>query len=265
MRKNPRDRPSAFHSTRRDMSNGANDAGAAAFVGNPLSLSLANQEFNAWVKTRNAGASSRARGTTTATTTTNGGSSTNGRRREESTTTSATTTTHRFKTPYMTTDDLQKPPKPWREFLRADQVFASYSIPKTVFECKVRLDGNVFEYIGNYVRMGVVFGCVAVYKNPTAVVGAVASAKLYQWMERNLAPTGELHAVRLLGTMVSWFVMMYTKASAAMSMTMLLTMAFLLAHGCCRRLDAPKPIKIGKHSGISKWESQSPRKRGAGS
>ena len=245
------------------MSNGASDAGA--FVGNPLSLSLANQEFNAWAKARNTGASSRARGPTG---NGNGAASMHGRRREESaTTTSAATsaTKHRFKTPYMTTDDLQKPPKPWREFLRADQVFASYSVPKTMFECKVRLDGNVFEYIGNYVRMGVVFGCVAVYKNPTAVVGAVASAKLYQWMERNLAPTGELHAVRLLGTMVSWFVMMYTKASAAMSMTMLLTMAFLVAHGCCRRLDAPKPIKIGKHSGISKWESQSPRKRGPGS
>lgn len=247
------------------MSNGAGDAGAA-FVGNPLSLSLANQEFNAWARTT--GASSRnAHGPTTHG---NGTVSIHGRRREESATTTTTTSAtsaakHRFKTPYMTTDDLQKPPKPWREFLRADQVLTSYSVPKTMFECKVRLDGNVFEYIGNYVRMGVVFGCVAVYKNPTAVVGAVASAKLYQWMERNLAPTGELHAVRLLGTMVSWFVMMYTKASAAMSMTMLLTMAFLVAHGCCRRLDAPKPIKIGKHSGISKWESQSPRKRGPGS
>ena len=46
-----------------------------------------------------------------------------------------------------------------------------------------------------------------------------------------------------------------------MSMTMLLTMAFLLKHGCLRRLDAPKPIKIGKYTGISKWETQSPRKR----
>ena len=99
------------------------------------------------------------------------------------------------------------------------------------------------------------------YRNPTAVVGAYASAKLYAWMDRNIAATSEMQALKMIGTIISWFVMMYTKASAAMSMTMLLTMAFLVTHGCLRRLDAPKPIKIGKYTGISKWETQSPRKR----
>lgn len=167
----------------------------------------------------------------------------------------------RFKTPYMTVDDLKKPPKPWREFLCTDHLRRSYSVPKTMLECKIRLDGNAFEYVGNYARMALVFGGVMLYRNPTAVVGAYASAKLYAWMDRNIAATSEMQALKMIGTIISWFVMMYTKASAALSTTMVMTMVFLGAHGLLRRRDAPKPVKLGKHTGITRWDTISPTKK----
>ena len=231
----------------------SNGAANGVFSGNPLSLSLGRDDFTQWVKHRKNGDSAPATSSRDrdrrADVPDRRGSDSGGR------------ASVRFKTPYMTVDDLKKPPKPWREFLCTDHLRRSYSVPKTMLECKIRLDGNAFEYVGNYARMALVFGGVMLYRNPTAVVGAYASAKLYAWMDRNIAATSEMQALKMIGTIISWFVMMYTKASAAMSMTMLLTMAFLVTHGCLRRLDAPKPIKIGKYTGISKWETQSPRKR----
>ena len=237
-------------------SSGRPDAGV--FAGNPLSLSLGNADFNRWVKlgktARDAAASERARD-----------DGCGNDRAGSSRASSRDDARHRFKTPYMTVDDLKKAPKPWREFLCTDHVRRSYAVPKDWMECKTRLDGNVYEYVGNYVRVGVIFGCVNLYKNPTALVGAVASANLYRWMDRNILATSDMQALRMFGTVVAWFVMMYTKASAALSTTMLMAMAFLGAHGSLRRRDAPKPVKLGKHTGgITRFDTISPTRKRRG-
>ena len=236
-------------------SRSSNGASHGAFGENPLSLSLGASDFQQWVKHRKhaehaPSSSERA---------VNGRPSPSASRPSDGNGRNARSAP-RYKTPYMTTDDLRKAPRSWREFLCTDHVRASYSIPRSVEEAKVRLDGNAFDYVGNYTRMGVVFGCCVLYRNPTAIVGAVATAKMYRWMDRNIAATSEMQALKMLGSVIAWFVMMYTKASSALSTTIVLTMGFLLAHGCLRRRDAPKPVKMGRHIGISKWEMQSPRK-----
>ena len=240
---------------RRAMDASSSDGhGAGVFPGNPLSLSLGNADFNRWVKL---GKTAREASSTD-------GARDDGRGDERagcSRASSRNDARHRFKTPYMTVDDLKKGPKPWREFLCADRARRSYAVPRDWTECKVRLDGNVYEYVGNYVRMGVIFGCVNLYKNPTALVGAMASAKIYRWMDQNIVATSDMQAVKMLGTVVAWFVMMYTKASAALSTTMVMTMVFLGAHGSLRRRDAPKPVKLGKHTGITRWDTISPTKK----
>lgn len=61
-----------------------------------------------------------------------------------------------------------------------------------MLECKIWLDGNVFEYVGNYVCMVLVFGGVMLYRNSTVVVGAYASVKLYAWMDWNIVVMSEM-------------------------------------------------------------------------
>ena len=231
-----------------------------AFGANPLSLSLGQSEFNQWAK--------RAKNQDAAPI--NGRNGAHGRPNASAPASSSNArdvgsrdgrVKTRYKTPYMTTDDLKKAPRAWREFLCTDHLMKSYSIPTSVDDARERLDGNVYDYVGNYARMGVIIGCAVLYRNPTAVVGAVATAKLYRWMDLNIGATSEMQGFKMVGTVLAWFVMMYTKASAALSKTVLLTAAFLLVHGCLRRRDAPKLVKIGRHTGISKWEMQSPKKK----
>jgi len=168
-----------------------------------------------------------------------------------------------YKTLTMTVDDLGKAPKAWREFLCLDSATSSYGRPKDVEDAKRRLDGNVYEFIGNYIRAGVVIVCAVLYERPSAVVGLLATAKMYAWMESNVAATTETwhQMIRMVITAAAWFVMMYTKASAALSLSLLCTVAFTCAHGCFRRRDAPKPVKMGRYIGHGlKWEIQSPKK-----
>ena len=82
-------------------------------------------------------------------------------------------------------------------------------------------------------------------------------------MDQNIVATSDMQAVKMFGTVVAWFVMMYTKASAALSTTMVMTMVFL--GGACRSLcggrTAVKPVKLGKHTGITRWDTISPTKK----
>ena len=63
----------------------------------------------------------------------------------------------------------------------------------------------------------------------------------------------------MLGTVVAWFVMMYTKASAALSTTMVMTMVFLAARVVAE--TTREPVKLGKHTGITRWDTISPTKK----
>ena len=232
----------------------------AAFTGNPLSLSLQQRDFNAWVVQNQ-----RARDAANAPNAAASHASTSHRAPHARTSTPSSTSRRAvYKTPTMTVDDLSQPPKPWREFLRLDAATTAYALPRTMDDAKLRLDGNVYEFIGNYIRVGVIVGCAVAYRTPTAVAGAFASARLYAWSERHVSVATETRhqVMRGVVTVVSWLVMMYTKASAAVSMTMMCTLAFACAHGCCRRRDAPKLVKIGRHIGDgSKWEPRTPQKQ----
>ena len=236
-------------------------ASGPAFVGNPLSLSLQPRDFNAWVaqNQRAARDATDAQRASTSARVLHASSSARVRAGGASAAPRAA-----YKTPTMTVDDLSKPPKPWREFLRLDAATAAYAVPRTMEDAKARLDGNVYEFIGNYIRIGVIVGCAVVYRWPTAALGMLASARMYAWCERHIAVITETRHQIIRGavTVASWLVMMYTKASAAVSMTMMCTLAFALTHGCCRRRDAPKLVKIGRHIGHGlKWEMKSPQKQ----
>ena len=76
----------------------------------------------------------------------------------------------RYKTPYLTVTDLQKPPKPWRSSC-TDHPLKSYAFPRSFDDIKARLDGNVYEYIGNYVAAVFAVLCCVLYRKPKALAG----------------------------------------------------------------------------------------------
>ena len=106
-----------------------------AFQANPLSLSMTTVAVGAWVNEGEA-EEARARARAARAAKNPGGRA---------------SPPVRYKTPYLTVTDLQKPPKPWREFLCTDHPLKSYAFPRSFDDIKARLDGNVYEYIGNYV------------------------------------------------------------------------------------------------------------------
>ena len=130
------------------------------FPGESASLSLGNADFNRWVK----------HGKTAREASSTDGARDDGRGNERAGSSRASSRNdarHRFKTPYMTVDDLKKGPKPWREFLCARRGDARTpcrgldGVQSAIGRKCVRVRGELRAH-------GVIFGCVNLYKNPGA-------------------------------------------------------------------------------------------------
>jgi len=200
-----------------------------AFQANPLSLSMTNEAVGAWVKEGEA-EEARARARAARAAKNPGGRA---------------SPPVRYKTPYLTVTDLQKPPKPWREFLCTDHPLKSYAFPRSFDDIKARLDGNVYEYIGNYVAAVFAVLCCVLYRKPKALAGGYAVLKIYAAAKR--APNGGRRdgfarkASDAIATVASWAIASYCNVALAVSYAVLIAFAIVVTHGAARRLDAPKP------------------------
>mmetsp|Transcript_18072 Transcript_18072/g.44796 ORF Transcript_18072/g.44796 Transcript_18072/m.44796 type:complete len:253 (-) Transcript_18072:231-989(-) len=230
------------------------------FTANPLSLSMSNEGLNEWVKNgeaeaaaekaRREAAVNRGRGGASGAGTKksgdngrnsnqnrrggNGNSNRGGERGAMNT---------RYKMPYLTVTDLKRPAKGWREFLCTDFIAKSYSMPWSLAEIKLRLDTNLYNYIGNYLLVVLaVFVCV-LYNRPLALVGGVVTMKMWDWARSGGDMQGSTMFQFKYGaaTILSWAVMMYSNVTFAVSYAMLISVTVVVVHGVLRRLDAPSP------------------------
>lgn len=145
--------------------------------------------------------------------------------------------------PYLTVADLKKPAKGWREFLCTDFITKSYSLPRSVAEMKIRIDTNLYNYVGNYLLVILaVFACV-LYKRPMALFGGGVTMRMWEWVRRGEdIPGSSMYRFKYVtATILSWAVMAYTKTTLAVSYAILASFVAVLTHGALRRLDAPAP------------------------
>lgn len=221
----------------------------AAFVANPLSLSVSNEAVNAYV--RESAALERRRLAEEQRRRDGAGRGGGGN--------GLGTAPHRYKTAHLTVSDLRKPPEPWRAFFASDFPRRSYALPRSVSEASVRLDGNVYEFFGNYLTVAFWVACSVLYNKPRALVGGWVCYRLWRFarsFERNDGERSrELNTFAaktrtFVATVVTWAVGLYANVSLAASYAILITAVLVTVHGCTRRRDAPKPD----------W-GRSPRKR----
>ena len=219
----------------------------AAFTANPLSLSMSNEAVGAFVRETEAVErrqretdARRGRGA-------RGGRAGDGfdetDRAGSGRRGASSRNPVRYQTPYLTVSDLRKPAKPWREFFASDFLFRSYRFPRSLFEARLRLDGNVFEFFGNYRALGFVFAGCVLWREPRALLGGYALYELWRWVEaHDDARESRGRKVRnVCAGIVSWVVALYAKVSLAVAYAILVTATFVVAHGSTRKRDAPAP------------------------
>ena len=206
----------------------------AAFVANPLSLSVSNEAVGDYM--RESAALERRRLEEARRRRDDGGNGRGFRGSNE-------TTTRRYKTPYLTVSDLRKPAKPWREFFASDFPTRSYRAPRSVDEAKTRLDGNVYEFFGNYLTLAFLITCAVLYNKPKALLGGYFLYQMWRRVRSFRDPEESFaHRARTAcATAVTWAVGLYANVSLAASYAVLITACVVAVHGCARRRDAPAP------------------------
>jgi MFS superfamily sulfate permease-like transporter len=120
---------------------------------------------------------------------------------------------------------------------------ACAATPRSLTEIKVRLDTNLFNYVGNYLLVVLaVFVCV-LYNRPMALVGGLVTMKMWDWVRSGGDMPGSTMYQFKYGaaTILSWVVMMYSNVTLAVSYGLLISITVVVLHGALRRLDAPSP------------------------
>ena len=218
----------------------------AAFVANPLSLSVSNEAVGAYVRESAALERRRLAEEQRRRDGAGRGGGGNGRGR------GASETPHRYKTTHLTVSDLRKPPQPWRAFFASDFPRRSYALPRSADEARRRLDGNVYEFFGNYLTVAFWVVCSVLYNKPKALVGGYFCYRLWRFarsFETDGAPRRELTFAAktfenfrtFVATVVVWAVGLYANVSLAASYAILVTAFVVTVHGCTRKRDAPAP------------------------
>jgi hypothetical protein len=219
----------------------------AAFVANPLSLSVSNEAVGAYVRESAALERRRLAEEQRRRDGAGRGGGGNGRGR------GASETPHRYKTTHLTVSDLRKPPQPWRAFFASDFPRRSYALPRSADEARRRLDGNVYEFFGNYLTVAFWVVCSVLYNKPKALVGGYFCYRLWRFaraLDDGSPATFAAKTRTFVATAVVWAIGLYANVSLAASYAILITTVLVTAHGCTRRRDAPAPD----------W-GRSPRKR----
>ena len=201
-----------------------------AFTHNPLSMSLSSQDVSSWAREseRQRVAEERRR---------KEGSGGDGKGNGNG------HNAPRFKTPYLTVTDLKKPALGWRSFFASDFFWKSYAMPRSLQEAQLRLDGNVFEFFGNYLTIAFIILCCVLYNKPKAFIGGYLLYKLWGWV-RSFGDDENSFSYKirnLAATLISWLVGIYCKVTLAASYAILVTFTFAITHGCLRKRDAPGP------------------------
>ena len=209
----------------------------AAFVANPLSLSMSNEAVGAYVRESEALERRRLAEERRRQEGLGRGSGGNGRGR------GSNEAPHRYKTPYLTVSDLKKPAKPWREFFASDFLLRSYRVPRSLNEAKQTLDGNVYEFFGNYCTLAFFIACLVLYNKPKALLGGYFLYRVWVWVRSFRDPVESFaHRARhFVATITSWAVGLYANVSLAASYAILVTAFVVTVHGCTRKRDAPAP------------------------
>ena len=216
-------------------------------MANPLSLSVSNEAVGAYVRESAALERRRLAEEQRRRDGAGRGGGGNGRGR------GASEAPHRYKTAHLTVSDLRKPPEPWRAFFASDFPRRSYALPRSADEASKRLDGNVYEFFGNYLTVAFWVVCSVLYNKPKALVGGYFCYRLWRFaraLDDGAPATFAAKTRTFVATAVVWAVGLYANVSLAVSYAILITTVLVTAHGCTRRRDAPAPD----------W-GRSPRKR----
>lgn len=116
----------------------------------------------------------------------------------------------------------------------SDFIGKSYSLPRSLTEIKVRLDTNLFTYLGNYILVVLgVFVCV-LYNRPAALAGGLLTLKMWDWVRSGAenAPGSTMHQFRYgAATVLSWAVMLYSNVTLAVSYALLSSITVVVLHG----------------------------------
>lgn len=146
----------------------------------------------------------------------------------------------------LTVDDLIQPPRRWREFLALDRMSDAYGVvpgpPLSrafLLDTHARLTANVFTFIGNYLRLGLVLVLCVLYKQPLALVGMVLTAKAWDWlrsasasMDTTAPPYRALYAAV---TILTWIVLVVSKVTVVLLLAALISVATVCVHGVLRK------------------------------
>ena len=209
----------------------------AAFVANPLSLSVSNEAVGDYVRENAALERRRLEDARRRREGSGRGGGVRGRGR------GSNDTTRRYKTPYLTVSDLQKPARPWREFFASDFPSRSYGLPRSMDEAKLRLDGNVYDFFGNYLALAFLIACAVLYNKPKALLGGYFLVRVWRVVPARTDPEDGFarRSIRGVAVAATWAVGLYANVSLAASYAILATACVVAVHGCARRRDAPPP------------------------
>uniref|UniRef100_A0A7I4ELT2 PRA1 family protein n=1 Tax=Physcomitrium patens TaxID=3218 RepID=A0A7I4ELT2_PHYPA len=151
----------------------------------------------------------------------------------------------------LTLDDLLKKPVPWTgEFF--DCGFGpgeTYSWPRSIAQAKLRMDENIRRYTGNYVILVAVVYFILLYQMPLALVGIIALILVWDSLRRagdewGLDRNGYgYRTLAFVGNGVTLVLMVYCKIALALFWAGIVSLLVVVVHSCLRRITQPKVAK----------------------
>jgi len=140
----------------------------------------------------------------------------------------------------MTADDLMEKPRPWKDFFALDRIKYAYGLPDNIRRDTVdRITVNVYDYIGNYLRLALVLVLCVLYKNPMALLGIIIIAKSWDWIRvRGVEVDQQSFIYKLqyiLVHILSWILLVFSQVAMALSLASFLTLSVVCFHGALRK------------------------------
>lgn len=164
----------------------------------------------------------------------------------------------------LTVDDLRKDPLPWGpNFFGFGQVAASYSLPATRAQGAARLEGNLVLYLGNYWRLVCVTFLCFLYKSPRAAAGLAFALFLWDTMRRRAAVGGAQsdankrslnnRATRWCLQTCIWISLFYFRVVLVLLLAACVSAMIVVTHGTLRDPSTPGPaLPTPQRRGTSK-------------
>lgn len=137
------------------------------FSENPLSLSVPEEHFRAWASSTPEPDAADASQNTLKRTRSGRNSAYRGRSLAQ-----------------LSVDDLLKQARPWKEFFGGATPAREFGVPRSRPEMVYKLSENIYEFIGNYLVIGLLCVVCVLYKRPVALVGILITSKAWDWLAK---------------------------------------------------------------------------------